>query len=92
MSVYVATECSKFNQEIGEIGFLKWRMAFKGLISGVLLRAVILGFGQLIGTVPTRHVPVVTEIGKAHGSGMAMSMQAPESQEGGAVQGTFQGS
>jgi hypothetical protein len=47
-------------------------MAFKGLIFVVLLRVVIPGYGPLVGTVPTRHVPNANEIGKAHGSGMAM--------------------
>ena len=62
----------KVNQEIGEIGFLKCRMAFKGLISGVLLRAVILGFGQLVRTVPAKYVPVVTRLSPKLGKPMAV--------------------
>ena len=73
-------------------------MAFRALISGVLLRAVILGFGQHVGTIPTRHVPLVTKIGKAygkahgaHGNGWQYASPKKHGSESleGAVQGTL---
>jgi len=66
-----AVKCSRGELETAFV-YLSCRMAFKGLIFVVLLRVVIPGYGPLVGTVPTRHVPNANEIGKAHGSGMAM--------------------
>ena len=55
-------------------------MAFKGLIFVVLLLVVTPGYGRVDGMIPVKHVRNVIEIGKAPGTGMAMTIPSPPPQ------------